>query len=69
MEHFTSRFLSAKRSIDQKQPWVMVTSISKAQTLLWVYSTLKAQGVLDEWPRQFCDLRKDAGICVLALMP
>lgn len=68
-EQFTAQLLSAKHSVHDKHPWVMVTSIKKGKTLLSVYSLLKNQGLFDDWSSEFYDVRQDSGICVLALMP
>ncbi|MBX2864884.1 MAG: hypothetical protein KTR27_15135 [Leptolyngbyaceae cyanobacterium MAG.088] len=69
IEKFTSQLLSAKCSVHQNQPWVLVTAKHKSPILLAVYSHLKEQGVLDEWSREFYQVREHSGICVFALMP
>lgn len=66
---FTSRLLGAKHAHSGKRPWVMVTPLSKAQTLLAVYHTLKQQGKLEEWAGEYYDVRRESGVCVLALLP
>ncbi len=69
VEQFRARLLGAKRSTHQNRPWVMVTPIHQGQTLLSVYYALKLEGTFDEWSSEFYDVRKNAGICVFALMP
>lgn len=69
VEHFRSQLLSAKRSMHQNHPWVMVASIDRSETLLSVYNSLKSQGFLNDWSGEFFNLRQDTGVCVLALMP
>ncbi len=69
VNHFKSKLLSAQYSRHGKCPWVLVTSMENGQTLLSVYTALKTQGVFDQWSRQTYDVRREAGICVLALMP
>ncbi|MGF1601806.1 MAG: hypothetical protein ACFCU8_07260 [Thermosynechococcaceae cyanobacterium] len=69
VEQFRAQLLSAKRSMHQNYPWVVVAPIGKAATLMSVYNTLKTQGLFDDWSGEFFNLRQDSGACVLALMP
>lgn len=69
VEKFRAKLLGAPRALCQSQPWVIVTPIQNAHVLLSVYHSLKKQGVFDDWPRAFFEVRQNAGICVFALLP
>lgn len=69
VEKFRTKLLGARSSLYQSQPWVMVTPIQNANALLSVYQSLKDQGIFDDWPRAFFEVRQNAGICVFALLP